>query len=173
MFLVILSVVECGILHSVYQKRSRWAAQYSDKWFNKRKPIQWKPLVITTCRHCSWKPNDDSQLSHFGRQSGLQILKRQTSRRWLASYRSWEPNDDRSSSHYDCQSGLPVMERQTSKRSVTSWFSTMRGMQHRTTGGKNGTSEVIAFGWQIVPRTAHSNRRWGVIWWIIAIGTSH
>ena len=158
MFLVILRVI--------YQKRSRWAAQYDIQIVTSgsiimRKPIQGKPLVITTCRHCSWKPNDPSQLSHFGRQSGLQILKRQTSRRWLASYRSWEPNDDRWLSHYDCQSGLPVIKRQTSKRSVTSWFSTlclrivshytrhvkylvtylltyllMRGMQHRTTGGK-------------------------------------
>ena len=105
MFLVILSVtyrknLSLDELHILTPN--------SDKCFNMRKPNQWKPLVITTCRHCSWKPNDDSQLSHFGRQSGLQILKRQTSRRWLASYRSWEPNDDRSLSHYDCQSGLPV-----------------------------------------------------------------
>jgi len=29
---------------------------------NNEKHIKWKPIVITTRRHCSLKPNDDSQL---------------------------------------------------------------------------------------------------------------
>jgi len=77
-------------LRSIYQQKVSMCCTIwhpnSDKKFNMRKPIQLKPIVITMCRHCSWKPNDDSQLSHFGCPSDLHMLKRQTSRRWLATY---------------------------------------------------------------------------------------
>jgi len=93
---------------------------------------QWKPIVITICRHCSWIRDDDSQLSHLGRQSGLGVLKRQRSRRWLSTYHSLV-----------CH--LLVLNN--------------GDMQHGTTDGKTVQTIVSPFGWLLSSRTVQSTGR--------------